>query len=228
MPKLNENCLAVVGLGYVGLPLALELGKFFETIGFDVDKKRIDSLAQGKDENGEFTETDLSAPDCLIFSSDQRLLSRANVFFIAVPTPVDTELQPDLTLLKRACETVGRYITNGDIVVVESTVYPGATEEVCVPILEKVSGQKYNSDFFVGYSPERINPGDAQHSLKNVSKIVSGSNEETSQILKSIYSNIVGAEIFVTSNIRTAEAAKIIENIQRCKYCACERVIGSL
>ena len=213
--KTNQpRCIAVVGLGYVGLPLASAFGKVVSTIGFDVNEHRVRELRKGADRNGDMTKADLLTPR-LEFTSDPSLLQRATVIIIAVPTPVDKAKQPDLGHIIDASKLVAQSLNRGDIVVYESTVYPGCTEEVCVPVLEAESGLKAGRDFKVGYSPERINPGDQEHSLSNVIKIVASQDEETTEKLAAIYGLVVEAGVYKAPNIRTAEAAKVIENVQR-------------
>lgn len=206
--------IAVVGLGYVGLPLATAFGKVVPTIGFDVDPDRIAELQNGSDRNGEIDEQRLRLP-YLELTSEPSQLRRASFVIVAVPTPIDRAKQPDLSPLIGASQLVGRNLTRGTTVVYESTVYPGCTEEVCVPILESESGLEAGNDFKVGYSPERINPGDSEHTLENVKKIVAGQDRETGQLLGRVYGLIVKAGVHEASHIRTAEAAKVIENVQR-------------
>ena len=208
------KCIAVVGLGYVGLPLASAFGKVIPTIGFYVDENRVRELRSGADRNGELGKTDLQE-ELLVFTSDPSLLQRASVIIIAVPTPVDKAKRPDLSCLIDASRLVARNLTRNATVVYESTVYPGCTEEVCLPVIEEESGLKAGRDFKVGYSPERINPGDTEHTLAKVTKIVAGQDEETTQKLAAIYGLVVKAGIYKAPTIRTAEAAKVIENVQR-------------
>jgi UDP-N-acetyl-D-glucosamine/UDP-N-acetyl-D-galactosamine dehydrogenase len=208
------KCIAVVGLGYVGLPLASAFGKVIPTIGFDVDENRVRELRNGADRNGELGKTDLQE-ELLVFTSDPSLLQRASVIIIAVPTPVDKAKRPDLSCLIDASRLVARNLTRNATVVYESTVYPGCTEEVCLPVIEEESGLKAGRDFKVGYSPERINPGDTEHTLAKVTKIVAGQDEETTQRLAAVYGLVVKAGIYKAPTIRTAEAAKVIENVQR-------------
>ena len=207
--------LAVIGLGYVGLPLAVEFGKKRSVIGFDIHEARIESLRQGVDRTLEVDSTELAEAKGLQFTCHPEDLSRANVYIVTVPTPIDDFKQPDLTPLIRASETIGRVLKKGDIVVYESTVYPGATEEDCVPVLEKVSGLKFNVDFFAGYSPERINPGDKAHRVSTIKKVTSGSTHEISLLVDALYQEIIVAGTHRASSIRVAEAAKVIENTQR-------------
>jgi len=207
--------LAVIGLGYVGLPLAVEFGKKRSVIGFDIHEARIESLRQGVDRTLEVDSTELAEAKGLQFTCHPEELSRANVYIVTVPTPIDDFKQPDLTPLIRASETIGRVLKKGDIVIYESTVYPGATEEDCVPVLEKVSGLKFNVDFFAGYSPERINPGDKAHRVSTIKKVTSGSTHEVSLLVDALYQEIIVAGTHRASSIRVAEAAKVIENTQR-------------
>jgi len=205
----------VVGLGYVGLPLAVEFGKHFETIGFDVNPQRIAQLRKGRDTTLEVSRAELRAAERLTFTTDLQRLRRCRVFLVTVPTPIDGYKRPDLTPLVRASESVGAVLSKGTVVIYESTVYPGCTEEVCVPILERVSGLKFNRDFFAGYSPERINPGDKEHRLTTIRKVTSGSTPEIADFVDELYGIIVTAGTHKTSSIRVAEAAKVIENTQR-------------
>lgn len=207
--------LAVIGLGYVGLPLAVEFGKKRSVIGFDINLSRIESLREGIDRTLEVEAAELAEAKGLRFTCQPEDLAQANVFIVTVPTPIDDFKQPDLTPLIRASETIGRVLKKGDIVIYESTVYPGATEEDCVPVLEKVSGLKFNVDFFAGYSPERINPGDKTHRVSNIKKVTSGSTQEVSLLVDALYQEIIVAGTHRASSIRVAEAAKVIENTQR-------------
>ncbi|WP_069588635.1 nucleotide sugar dehydrogenase [Neomoorella thermoacetica] len=206
--------IAVVGLGYVGLPLAVAFGQKQPVVGFDISEKRIATLKQGIDYNGEFSSEELQKAS-IFYTSDPQKLSDCDFIIVAVPTPVNRVHQPDLTMLIQATETVGRYLQPGSIVVYESTVYPGATEEECLPVLEHYSGLKAGKDFYVGYSPERINPGDREHTLQNIVKVVSAQNEEALEVIAQTYSQVVKAGIYKASSIRVAEAAKVIENTQR-------------
>lgn len=215
MLQIEDVKLAVVGLGYVGLPLAVEFGKRRPVLGFDINTRRIEDLMQGRDHTLEVEDDELAAAVHLRYSSDAESLAEANVFIVTVPTPIDEYKQPDLTPLIRASETIGRVLKRGDIVVYESTVYPGATEEVCVPVLERMSGLRYNEDFYAGYSPERINPGDKQHRVANISKVTSGSTPEIADLVDAIYAEIIVAGTHKAPSIRVAEAAKVIENTQR-------------
>jgi len=212
--KKNIDIIGVIGLGYVGLPLALEFSKKIKVVGFDINKERILQLSKGKDKNNEIRNNKITNLKNLEFSYDDTRLKNCNIFIVTVPTPVDTRNLPDLIFLKKACETVGKYIKKNSIFILESTVYPGCTEKFCVPILEKVSNLKFNKDFYCGYSPERINPGDSKHNFKNIVKVISGSNNETSKKIKNLYKSIF-KNTYQTNDIMTAEAAKVIENIQR-------------
>jgi UDP-N-acetyl-D-galactosamine dehydrogenase len=207
--------IAIVGLGYVGLPLAIEFGKYRLTLGFDTNLRRISELKAGKDANLEVLVDDLSKATNLTYSSDIEDLRNCEIFIITVPTPVDRANQPDMKPLILASHTVGSVMPSGAVVIYESTVYPGATEEVCVPVLEKASGKKYNLDFFCGYSPERINPGDKEHRLPSIKKVTSGSTIEIAEIVDSLYREIIIAGTHKASSIKVAEASKVIENTQR-------------
>jgi UDP-N-acetyl-D-galactosamine dehydrogenase len=206
--------IAVVGLGYVGLPLALAFGRKTAVVGFDISERRISALKQGIDYTGEFSRDEIERSD-VIYTTDPRSLDECDFIIIAVPTPVNNVHQPDLTQLVGASETVGRHLRPGDIVVYESTVYPGATEEECIPVLEQSSGLRAGVDFHVGYSPERINPGDKEHTLQNIIKVVSGQDERTCDIIAETYEQVVTAGVYRAPSIRIAEAAKVIENTQR-------------
>ena len=213
--QLDHHKIAIIGLGYVGLPLAVEFGKQFATLGFDINAKRIDELRAGQDRTLETTPEELADAEYLRFTSDAAALAACNVFIVTVPTPIDKANRPDLTPLVKASETVGKVLKQGDIVIYESTVYPGATEEVCVPVLEKFSGKRFNLDFFCGYSPERINPGDKEHRLPSIKKVTSGSTPEVAEAVDQLYAKIITAGTFKASSIKVAEAAKVIENTQR-------------
>lgn len=213
--KLEEVKIAVIGLGYVGLPLAVEFSKRYQVVGFDINSSRIDALRSGIDMTLEVTTEMLSNANQLSYTTDISELRKANVYIITVPTPVDSHKRPDLSPLISASKTLGEVIKKGDVVIYESTVYPGATEDVCIPIIENVSGLKYNSDFFAGYSPERINPGDKSRKVSEILKVTSGSNEEISLFVDALYSSIISAGTFRASSIKVAESAKVIENIQR-------------
>ncbi len=212
---LEHKKIAIIGLGYVGLPLAVEFGKTRATLGFDINKSRINELEEGKESTLELSKDDLKEASQLVFSSDANDLDDCEIFIVTVPTPVDDVNQPDLTSLIEASETVAKSLKKGDIVVYESTVFPGCTEEVCVPILEKLSGLVFNKDFFCGYSPERINPGDKVNTLTKIIKITSGSNPAIAEEVDALYSSIIAAGTFPASSIKVAEAAKVIENTQR-------------
>ncbi|MDR6601993.1 UDP-N-acetyl-D-galactosamine dehydrogenase [Achromobacter deleyi] len=207
--------LAVVGLGYVGLPLAVEFGKKRSVIGFDINTRRIDALKAGHDHTLEVSDAELAEAAQLRYTADRAELGQANVFIVTVPTPIDEYKQPDLTPLVKASETIGAVLKRGDIVIYESTVYPGATEEDCVPVLERVSGLKFNVDFYAGYSPERINPGDKDHRVSTIKKVTSGSTPEVAELVDQLYKEIITAGTHKASSIRVAEAAKVIENTQR-------------
>ena len=214
--KLSGLKLAIVGLGYVGLPLAIEFGKMFNNVcGFDVNKKRIDELNSFLDTTGEMSPTAIRRATKLKFCNNLKEIKDCNCYIIAVPTPVNKKNIPDLKLLINASKLVAKVLKKKDIVIYESTVYPGATEEVCVPVLEKFSSLKFNKDFYIGYSPERINPGDKKHTIKNIIKVVAGSTNQTTNFVSDLYSSIVRAGTYKVSTIKTAEAAKIIENTQR-------------
>ena len=213
---VNENTtIAVVGLGYVGLPLAVEFGKKYRTYGYDLSKDKVSSYQAFTDPNGEVSSTDLKAADKLIVSTDPIIIAEADVVIVAVPTPVDMAHVPDFSPLIDASTTVGRYIKKGVVIVFESTVYPGATEEVCIPILEQVSGYKWKQDFYVGYSPERVNPGDRDRTITKIVKVVSGDSEYTLEIVAGLYESVISAGVYRVNSIQVAEAAKVIENTQR-------------
>ena len=207
--------IAIVGLGYVGLPLAIEFGKHFTTFGFDIDKKRVSDLKNGIDKTLETTSVDILSSKKLYITDEEDILRTANVYIVTVPTPVDKFNNPDLSIISIATKMLSKYVKKGDIIIYESTVYPGVTEEFCAPIVEKISNLKFNVDFFCGYSPERINPGDKEHVLTKIKKITSGSNKEIALIVDSLYSIIIEAGTFLASSIKVAEAAKVIENSQR-------------
>lgn len=211
----DNKLIAVIGIGYVGLPLAVAFGEKRQVIGYDTNAARIEQLSEGQDATRELTENELINAKFLKFSHDENDLKKANIFIVTVPTPVDKENLPDLTLLKNACETIGRNLKKNDLVIFESTVYPGTTEEICVPIISSTSNLKINFDFYVGFSPERINPGDKSHRLHNVVKVVSGSSEEALNLVANLYEQIVDAGVYRAPSIMVAEAAKIIENTQR-------------
>lgn len=207
--------IAVIGLGYVGLPLAAEFAKHRPVLGFDISADRISELAEGHDRTFELSPEELAEARHLSFSTDPADLAEAAIFIVTVPTPIDVHKRPDLTPLLKATETVGRVMRKGSIVIYESTVYPGATEEDCVPLLEKISGLVFNRDFFCGYSPERINPGDKAHRLPNIRKVTSGSTPEIADQVDALYASIITAGTYKAESIRVAEAAKVIENTQR-------------
>jgi UDP-N-acetyl-D-galactosamine dehydrogenase len=207
--------IAIIGLGYVGLPLAVEFGRKRPVVGFDINAARIKELSEGRDHTLECSPEQLREARHLVFSSDADVLKTAEIFIVTVPTPVDRANRPDMMPLVKASETVGRALKKGDIVIYESTVYPGATEEVCVPVLEKVSGLKFNRDFFCGYSPERINPGDKVNTLTTIKKITSGSTPEVADEVDALYQEIITAGTWKASSLKVAEAAKVIENSQR-------------
>ncbi len=213
--NIQDVRLAVVGLGYVGLPLAVEFGKHRDVLGFDINTRRIEELRAGRDHTLEVDGPELAQATHLRYSADPAELAAANVFIVTVPTPIDEYKQPDLTPLERASETIGRILKRGDIVIYESTVYPGATEEVCVPVLERISGLKFNVDFHAGYSPERINPGDKQHRVSTIRKVTSGSTPEVADLVDALYRQIITAGTHKAPSIKVAEAAKVIENTQR-------------
>lgn len=213
--SIDEARVGIIGLGYVGLPLAVEFGKVMETVGFDVKAERIQELRDGLDVTREISLAMLSEAEHLSFHADPEPLAACNIYIVTVPTPIDDFKRPDLGPLMSASRTVGASLSKGDVVIYESTVYPGATEEVCVPILEAASGLTLNKDFFVGYSPERINPGDQKHRLPDIMKVTSGSTPEAATFIDQLYASIIRAGTYQTSSIRVAEAAKVIENTQR-------------
>jgi UDP-N-acetyl-D-galactosamine dehydrogenase len=215
--KISDRSAKVglIGLGYVGLPLAVEFGKHFDTVGFDVKQSRLDSLRRGEDPTLETSPAELASAVKLKYSSDPEDLRGRDIFIVTVPTPVDRYKHPDLNPLYRACETIGKVMKPGSLVIYESTVYPGCTEEECVPVLERISGLKFNRDFFCGYSPERINPGDREHTLTKILKITSGSTPEAADAVDALYNSILTLGTFKASSLKVAEAAKVIENSQR-------------
>ncbi|MEO8809132.1 MAG: Vi polysaccharide biosynthesis UDP-N-acetylglucosamine C-6 dehydrogenase TviB [Rhodanobacter sp.] len=215
MQQLENTRIGIVGLGYVGLPLAVEFGKQYDTVGFDVRVARVDELRAGHDHTLEVAPAELSAVTHLEFSASLDDIRGCNVYIVTVPTPIDSAKRPDLTPLMKASEALGQVLKRGDIVVYESTVYPGCTEEVCIPILERVSGLTFNRDFHAGYSPERINPGDKQHRVTNILKVTSGSTPEVADFVDRLYGSIITAGTHKASCIKVAEAAKVIENTQR-------------
>ena len=215
MLNLKDKTIAIIGLGYVGLPLAVEFGKTRPVIGFDINKKRIAELTGGEDNTLEVSPEELMLAKHLEYSAESSVLNNAQIYIVTVPTPIDTANRPDLTPLIKASEMVGKSLKKGNIVIYESTVYPGCTEEVCVPVLEKNSGLKFNQDFYCGYSPERINPGDKVNTLIKVKKVTSGSTPEVADAVDSLYASIITAGTHKAANIKVAEASKVIENVQR-------------
>lgn len=215
MKDLSTIKIGVIGLGYVGLPLAVEFGKKFDVVGFDINQTRINDLQSGVDHTLEVCSEELAASPRLSFSCDLQQLATCNFYIVTVPTPIDDYKQPDLTPLVKASETIAKVLKKGDIVVYESTVYPGATEEDCIPVLEKHSGLTFNHDFFAGYSPERINPGDKEHRVTNIKKITAGSTPEIADLVDAVYNQIITVGTHKASSIKVAEAAKVIENTQR-------------
>ncbi len=215
MQLLESTKIAIVGLGYVGLPLAVEFGKRYDTLGFDINAARVEELRGGADSTLEVDAQEMASATRLQFTAKLDDISGCNVYIVTVPTPIDAAKRPDLTPLIKASESLGKVIAAGDIVVYESTVYPGCTEEVCIPILERVSGLVYNRDFFAGYSPERINPGDKQHRVTNILKVTSGSTPEVAEFVDRLYGSIITAGTHKASSLKVAEAAKVIENTQR-------------
>ena len=213
--NLDQIKLGIIGLGYVGLPLAVEFGKKYSVIGFDINVNRISELKSGLDRTLEVDEKELGLARCLRFTSQQCDLEDAQIYIVTVPTPIDGANRPDLSPLTKASQIVGEVLKKGDIVIYESTVYPGCTEEICVPILESASGLKFNADFFCGYSPERINPGDKVKTLTKIKKITSGSNEAVAKVVENLYASIITAGTYPASSMKVAEAAKVIENSQR-------------
>jgi UDP-N-acetyl-D-galactosamine dehydrogenase len=214
-PLSKDSRIAVLGLGYVGLPLAHAFGKIYPTVGFDINSQRIAEINKGVDSNNELTDEQFKETLNIEYSDDENSLAGCDFYIITAPTPVDEQNQPDLEPVKQATRMVASHLKKGNVVVFESTVYPGATEEECVPLLSEISGLTYNSDFFVGYSPERINPGDSQRSLSNIVKVTSGSTPEAAQTVDQLYKSIIAAGTHLTSSIKVAEAAKVIENTQR-------------
>ncbi|MGH8033184.1 MAG: nucleotide sugar dehydrogenase, partial [Luteimonas sp.] len=215
LPAPHDIRIAVIGLGYVGLPLAVAFGRRYPTLGFDIDIARVTALRAHRDHTLEVSDDELRASAHLTFADDAAALTGCNVFIVTVPTPIDDYKRPDLRPLESASRTVGRAITRGGVAIYESTVYPGATEEICVPIIERESGLVFNVDFHAGYSPERINPGDKQHRLETILKVTSGSTPEAAEFVDALYRGIITAGTHKTSSIRVAEAAKVIENTQR-------------
>lgn len=215
MLSIADLKIAVIGLGYVGLPLAVEFGKKVPVVGFDIYQKRIDELKSGQDHTLEVSQEELKQANLLSYSANLEDLKNCNFFIVTVPTPIDEFKQPDLTPLVKASTSIGKVLEKGDIVVYESTVYPGATEETCIPVLEKVSGLKFNQDFFAGYSPERINPGDKLHRVTNILKVTSGSTPAVAEFVDQVYNLVIEAGTHKATSIKVAEAAKVIENTQR-------------
>lgn len=214
MKDLKYN-IAIIGLGYVGLPLAVEFGKKFPTIGFDINERRIEELKQGKDSTLEVEPENLKTAIHLSFSTNLDDISKCNFFIVTVPTPIDQNKRPDLSPLQKSSASIGSVLKKGDIVIYESTVYPGCTEEVCVPILEEKSGLVFNEDFYCGYSPERINPGDKVHTVTKIKKVTSGSTPEIGKVVDDLYNTIIEAGTFLAPSLKVAEASKVIENCQR-------------
>jgi UDP-N-acetyl-D-galactosamine dehydrogenase len=213
--NIKDFKIAIIGLGYVGLPLAVEFGKKYQTLGFDISQSRVTELKAGKDSTLEVSAVELAEITNLSYSDAVEDLHSANVYIVTVPTPIDAHKQPDLSPLVKASEMLGKVVSRGDIIIYESTVYPGATEEVCIPVVEKVSGLTFNKDFFAGYSPERINPGDKEHRVTNILKVTSGSTPEIAELVDQLYRSIITAGTYKASSIKVAEAAKVIENTQR-------------
>lgn len=213
--NLENAHIAILGLGYVGLPLAVEFSKKFKVVGFDINQARVDELKNGTDSTLEVNNTELAEAVNLTYSFDKTDLKQCNVFIVTVPTPIDNYKQPDLTPLMKVSEMLGTIIKKGDTIIYESTVYPGATEDDCIPVVENVSGLKFNKDFFAGYSPERINPGDKEHRVTNILKVTSGSTNEIADFVDQLYGSIITAGTHKASSIKVAEAAKVIENTQR-------------
>ena len=213
--NLGSLKIGVIGLGYVGLPLSVELGKKYNTIGFELNPDRVIELQSGKDTTLECSPEELSEAAFLTYSNNLGDLLSCNFYIVTVPTPIDDNKQPDLSPLIKASAMLGKVVSKDDIIVYESTVYPGATEEICLPEVEKVSGLSFNKDFYAGYSPERINPGDKQHRVANILKVTSGSTPEVASFVDSVYASIITAGTHKASSIRVAEASKVIENIQR-------------
>jgi UDP-N-acetyl-D-galactosamine dehydrogenase len=215
MKKMDDSKIAVIGLGYVGLPLSIEFGKAFKTIGFDTKKSRVAELKRSFDSALEVSAEEFQKSNMLSFTNDVNDIANCNIFIITVPTPIDEYKKPNLIPLITASQTVGKFLQKDDLVIYESTVYPGATEEVCIPILEKFSGLQFNKDFYCGYSPERINPGDKTHTITMIKKVTSGSTPEIANKVDSLYKTIISAGTYKAASIKTAEAAKVIENTQR-------------
>mgnify|MGYP001290829439 CR=1 FL=1 len=215
MSRLENSKIAILGLGYVGLPLAIAFSKKFKVLGFDISSKRIKELKNGKDSTLEISNLELNTATNLLYSNNEENLKSCNIFIVTVPTPIDKLKRPNLNPLFKVSSLLGKIIKKGDVIIYESTVYPGATEEECIPILEEKSGLSLNADFFVGYSPERINPGDKNHRVEDILKVTSGSNEDTADFVDNLYASVISAGTFKASSIKVAEAAKVIENTQR-------------
>jgi UDP-N-acetyl-D-galactosamine dehydrogenase len=213
--SLEKATIGIIGLGYVGLPLAVEFGKKFITIGFDINQSRVAELCAGIDSTLECSSDELKEAQTLNYSASTEDLKKCNIYIVTVPTPIDEHKQPDLTPLVKASEMLGKIVSKGDIIIYESTVYPGATEETCIPVVERVSGLTFNKDFYAGYSPERINPGDKEHRVTNILKVTSGSTPEIAEQVDQLYRSIIIAGTYKASSIKVAEAAKVIENTQR-------------
>lgn len=213
--QVNDQSIAIIGLGYVGLPLAVEFGKIRKTIGFDINDRRVSELKEGVDHTQECSKEELLSAEQLSFTSNVENIRQCNIYIVTVPTPIDEHKQPDLSPLIKASDTIGKVLKKGDIVIYESTVYPGATEEVCIPVLEASSKLTFNQDFYAGYSPERINPGDKEHRVINIKKVTSGSTPEVAGTVDKLYKEIIIAGTHKASSIKVAEAAKVIENTQR-------------
>ncbi|WP_114325740.1 Vi polysaccharide biosynthesis UDP-N-acetylglucosamine C-6 dehydrogenase TviB [Candidatus Colwellia aromaticivorans] len=213
--SLEKASIGVIGLGYVGLPLAVEFGKKYQTIGFDINQTRVAELSDGIDSTLECSSDELKEARTLSYSASTKDLKKCNVYIVTVPTPIDEHKQPDLTPLVKASEMLGKVVSKGDVIIYESTVYPGATEETCIPVVERVSGLTFNKDFYAGYSPERINPGDKEHRVTNILKVTSGSTPEIAEQVDQLYKSIITAGTHKASSIKVAEAAKVIENTQR-------------
>ena len=213
--SLTDLKIGIIGLGYVGLPLAVEFGKKYKTLGFDINQARVTQLQNGHDTTLEVSDDELKQSPGLSYSNAVTDLESCNTYIVTVPTPIDEHKQPDLTPLIKASEMLGKVVKKGDVIIYESTVYPGATEEACLPVVEQVSGLKFNQDFYAGYSPERINPGDKEHRVTNILKVTSGSNSEIAELIDQLYKSIITAGTHKASSIKVAEAAKVIENTQR-------------
>ena len=213
--NLSDKKIAIVGLGYVGLPLAVEFGKLYDTVGFDISQSRIDELERGEDSTLEVDSDNLKSATRLTYTTDLDGIKGSTIYIVTVPTPIDKNKRPDLTPLEKSSESISKVLKKGDIVIYESTVFPGCTEEVCVPILEAGSGLKFNYDFFCGYSPERINPGDKVHTVTKIQKVTSGSTPEIAEVVDQLYKSVITAGTYKASSLKVAEAAKVIENCQR-------------